>query len=73
MFNKRRMSPEQVEDLVMYMETHSLFCRCQIMSLGGKGDEKYDKMCLFLANRLNNIGPAIKSISSWKEVSIDYT
>ena len=70
MNNNRRSAKAQVGELISYMEDHVLFCRKQIPKLGPKGREKYNYMWRKLARYLNNLGPAIKTITQWKNVII---
>ena len=69
MFNQR-CNEAQTEQLIIYMENHTLFARKQIALLGPRGHEKYQLMWEKLARFLNNFGPSKKSTNSWKAVSI---
>ena len=64
------MGKNQIETLIEYMEEHTLFARRQIMKLGPEGKQNHKKMWGILTNKLNEIGPAKKTVGEWQKASV---
>ena len=63
-----RVSREQKEFLLVYMQSRNKFAAHAFMGCSGK--EQRSKQLGDFAKSLNNIGPAIKSPDSWWQVLI---
>lgn len=55
------------EEIISFMESHPLFARKQITSLGMLGDVKFKIMWEQLSDKLNALG-VFKSVEQWQEV-----
>lgn len=65
---RNRMSNDQIQAFISYMEEHTLFARGQIPKLGAQGHIKFKEMWMKLTTQLNMIGPCIKTEKDWQEV-----
>lgn len=69
-FKRARVSTEQKEQLVIYMENHTLFARGQKPQLGRQGKRKQNEMWNELRDLLHSLPGANKTVHEWQSVTI---
>lgn len=66
--NGRHMSAEQRAHLIAFMESHPTFAKTN-MCPGPMGKFQGDVLWTSLAEELNKMGPAVRPVKKWRQVS----